>query len=82
MAVDVAPQRGDAVDVAAALGVDQVRALAGLDREGSDSTPSALLGERMPEVPVIELGRGLRHPLRTLGLGAAGKARGCVTHVT
>ena len=33
VAVDVAPQRRDAVDVAAAVGVDQVGALAGLDRE-------------------------------------------------
>ncbi len=82
MAVDVAPERRDAVDVAPALGVDQVSALAGLDRESVGLTPALLLGEGMPEVPVIELGRGLRHPRRTLGLWAAGKARGCVIHVT
>ena len=76
VAVDVAPQRRDAVDVAPAIRVDQVGALAGVDRQRLGLDPSALLGEGVPDVPVIERshGSGIRHPLRTLGLDAAGKA--------
>ena len=55
MAVDVAPERGDAVDVAPALAVDQVAALAALDQQRLFLAPALLLGERVPEVVAIEL---------------------------
>jgi hypothetical protein len=55
MAVDVAPQGGDAVDVVAALIVDQLPALGTHDRERLFLAPSLLLGEGMPEVVVVEL---------------------------
>ena len=55
MAVDVAPERGDAVEVAAALDVDQVAALGPLDHQRLFLAPGLLLGERMPEVVAIEL---------------------------
>ena len=55
MAVDVAPERGDAVEVAAALGVDQVGALGPLDHQRLFLAPGLLLGERVPEVVAIEL---------------------------
>jgi hypothetical protein len=42
MAVDVAPERGDAVDVVAAIGVDQLPALRPLDRERLFLTPTLL----------------------------------------
>ena len=55
MAVDVAPERGDAVEVAPSLGVDQVAALAALDHQRLFLAPALLLGERVPEVVAIEL---------------------------
>ena len=55
MAVDVAPERRDAVEVAAALGVDQVGALAALDHQRLFLAPALLLGERVPDVVAIEL---------------------------
>jgi hypothetical protein len=61
MPVDVAPQRRDAVDVAAPVGVDEVGALGSLDDERLLLAPVVLLGERMPEVTVIELCGRLRH---------------------
>ena len=63
VAVDVAPERGDAVDVAAAVGVDQVGALAALDHQRLFLAPALLLGEGVPEVVVIEL-RGVRRHRR------------------
>ena len=60
VAVHVAPQRRDAVEVAPAVGVDQVVALAALDDQRRLGEPVAHLGERMPEVLVIpghQLGR-------------------------
>ena len=63
VAVHVAPQRGDAVDVAPALGVDQVGALGALDDHRLLVGPSALLGERMPEAVAVaghQLGVGGR----------------------
>ena len=61
VAVDVAPERGDAVDVAAAVGVDQVGALAALDHQRLFLAPALLLGEGVPEVVLVEL-RGVgRH---------------------
>ena len=60
VAVDVAPQRRDAVDVAPALGVDQVGALGALDHERLLAAPVALLGERVPEVAMVEVADGRR----------------------
>ena len=63
VAVDVAPQRRDAVEIAAPVGVDQLVPSAASIISGSSRDPVALLRERVPEVVVIEL--GLRsHPLR------------------
>src|SRR5688572_32440725 len=56
MPVDVAPQRGDAVDVALAVGVDEVDAGAALDHQRLLLLPLALLRERVPEMPPVELG--------------------------
>src|ERR1035437_5905025 len=54
MPVDVAPQRRDAVDVGAAIGVVQVGALSLLDHErGFVFAPALLLGERMPQVAEV-----------------------------
>jgi hypothetical protein len=64
VAVDVAPERGDAVDVAAAVAADQVRALSSFDHERLFLRPRLLLGERMPEMFVVELNRVGRHPSR------------------
>ena len=57
VAVDVAPQRRDAVDVGAAVGVDQVGALRGGDDDRRLLVlPAALLGERVPEDAAVEGG--------------------------
>ena len=61
--MDVAPQRGDAVDVAIPLGVDEVGALGPLDHQWLLSTPVELLCERVPEVTVVEVAN-LRHRVR------------------
>ncbi len=55
VAVDRAPERGDAVDVAVAVDVDQVAALAALDHQRLFVGPPLLLGERVPDVVVVEL---------------------------
>jgi hypothetical protein len=55
VAVDVAPERGDAVDVAAAVAGDQVRALGALDQQQLFFLPGLLLGEGVPEMVPIEL---------------------------
>jgi hypothetical protein len=60
MPVDVAPQRGDAVDVASSLGADQVGALGPLDHQWLLATPVELLREWVPEVMVVEV-VNLRH---------------------
>ena len=62
VAVDVAPQRRDPVDVAAAARVDQIGALAALDDERLLVLPAALLGERMPED--VRSARGQVHARR------------------
>ena len=49
VAVHVAPQRRHAVEIAPALGVDQVVALAPFDDQRRLGQPVAHLGERMPE---------------------------------
>ena len=56
-AVNVAPERRDAVDVAAALRVDQARPLGPLHDQRILGAPAALLGERMPEVSAIRRGQ-------------------------
>ena len=64
VAVDVAPERGDPVEVAAALGVDQVGALGPLDHQRLFLAPALLLGERVPEVVAVELSVIHRHRRR------------------
>jgi hypothetical protein len=59
--VNVAPQRGDAIDVAPPSRVDQVGALGFLDHHRLLLHPALLLGERVPDEALIELGNGLRH---------------------
>ena len=71
MAVDVAPQRGDAVDVTATIAVDQVSALRPLDHQRLFLSPALLLGKWMPEMIMVELNEVRRHPLPTLVLPAA-----------
>ena len=62
VAVDVAPERRRPVDVAGAVGGDQVGPLAALDDERILLLPAALLGERMPQVPVVERRDPFVHP--------------------
>ena len=50
MTVHGDPQRGDAVEVAPAVGVDQVHALGRGDDERVVARPHRVLGERMPDV--------------------------------
>jgi hypothetical protein len=54
--VHVAPQRRDAIDVAVAIDVDQVGALATFDDQRVLAHPAALLRERMPEVGAVRGG--------------------------
>jgi hypothetical protein len=64
VAVHVAPQRGDAVDVGVALGVVERRVLGRLDDREVLLLPALLLGEGVPEVLAVEvgeLGGGHRH---------------------
>src|SRR5690606_30218845 len=55
VAVDGDPEGGDAVEVAAALGVDEVVAVAALDDEGGGIEPVAHGGEGMPEEALVEV---------------------------
>jgi hypothetical protein len=60
VAMDVAPQRGDAVDVGVPVGVVERRALGALDDQGRLLRPALLLRERVPEEVTVrcsELGR-------------------------
>jgi hypothetical protein len=59
--VDVAPEGGGAVEVAAAIDVDQVGALAALDQQRLFLGPALLLGEGVPEMVVVELRGVCRH---------------------
>ena len=54
VAVDVAPEAGDAVDVAVAFGVDQVKALGPVNDQRGLITPLAHGGKRVPDVAVVE----------------------------
>src|SRR3954451_22357246 len=58
MAVDVAPERRDAVDVATAFGVDQRRPLGALDDDRLLVDPALLLRERGPDVAGVVGGEG------------------------
>jgi hypothetical protein len=53
VAVHVAPERRHAVDVAAAVDVDQIGALRTLDDERRLLGPAALLGERVPKMGAV-----------------------------
>src|SRR5450755_656923 len=54
VAVDVAPQRGHAVDIRVAVRVEQVCALGVVDHDRRLTViPALLLGERMPEVTPV-----------------------------
>jgi hypothetical protein len=64
MAVEIDPDRGDAVQITATIGVLKIDPITSLDDQGSGPDPIALLGERVPEVSAI-LG------LKPLGAGLA-----------
>jgi hypothetical protein len=55
--VDVAPQRGDAVDVGVPVGVVESRPLRAVDDHWLLLFPPLLLGERMPENAAVERGK-------------------------
>ena len=57
MTVDVAPQRRDAVEIAASVHIDKVVALTSLDDDWLIGEPCAHLGERMPQVGLIPGGK-------------------------
>ncbi len=57
VAVDVAPEAGDAVDVAFAGGVDEVKALGPVDDQRGLGSPLPHGGERVPDVAVVEFGK-------------------------
>lgn len=67
VAVDVAPEAGDAVDVAVFLGVDEVDAFGVVDDEGRGLAPLAHGGEGVPEVVVVELGESLGQGMIRVG---------------
>jgi hypothetical protein len=58
VAVDVAPQRRDAVDVGVAGRVVERAALGALDQHRRLGLPPSLLGERVPEVRAVQRGEG------------------------
>jgi hypothetical protein len=66
MAVDVAPEGGDTVQIPAPLRVDQLRSLTGLDHQRLLLHPATLLSEWMPQVIVIEPGSFLHSPLANI----------------
>ncbi|CAB4939571.1 unannotated protein [freshwater metagenome] len=53
VAVDVDPQARDRIEVAVAVGVDEVHALGTVDDEGSVICPPRVLGERVPDAREI-----------------------------
>ena len=75
VAVDVAPQRRGAVEVGVAVGVVERAALGPLDDERVLLGPALLLGERVPQDPLVDrcqLARGhALDPRRALGRTAA-----------
>ena len=70
VAVDVAPQRRDAVDVGVAVGVPERAALGALDDQRVLVAPALLLGERVPEDGAVgggEVGGGAELIAWTVG---------------
>ena len=63
VAVDVAPEAGDAVDVAVAVGVDEVEAFGAVDDQRGLIAPLAHGGEGVPDMLVVKLGEafGVTH---------------------
>ncbi len=59
MAVDVAPEGADAIEVAAAVGVEEVDALAAFDDQGVGRQPVGLGREGVPEVGPVPGAEGL-----------------------
>jgi hypothetical protein len=95
MAVDVAPQRGGAVEVPVAIDVVEVDPLAALDHQRRLLAPSLLLGEGVPDellVEVVEAG-GVGHrfnpnrtppspiPTRAATIALAERLRSCNNYV-
>jgi hypothetical protein len=74
VAVHVAPERRHAVDVAAALDVDQVGALGTLDDQRWLLGPASLLGERVPKMGVVGGGE-IDDPDGNRGCGRKGTRR-------
>jgi hypothetical protein len=66
MAVDVAPERGDTVQIATPVGVDQLDPLGRLDHQRFLSNPITLLRERVPKMIVIEPGSVLHAPFANI----------------
>lgn len=54
VAVDVAPEAGNAVEIAAAIGINEMKALGGGDDQRIVIEPHAHGGERVPEVLAVE----------------------------
>ena len=59
VAVQVGPDGGVGIQVAAAVNIREPGALAGGDDDGFRAEPVAHLRERMPDVAVIKLGEGV-----------------------
>ena len=66
VAMNRAPERGDAVDVASTRGVDQLAALGAIDDQRLLLRPPPLLGERVPDVGAVG-----GHELGVIGLTMA-----------
>ena len=76
VAVDVDPQRRDAVEVAAPVGVDEPAPLGPLDDQRLRGQPSLHLGERMPDVGLVQGDELLAVvPGHRLNLAAEGEKR-------
>src|ERR1051325_10950081 len=55
MAVNIAPERRDSVEIAPAMDVDQIMAFGAIDHTGFFAHPFLHLSKRMPQVGVIRL---------------------------
>lgn len=58
VAVQVHPEGGDAVEIAAALGINEMISFCTVDHEGRLCQPFAHGCKRMPEVSTVEVGEG------------------------
>jgi hypothetical protein len=63
---DVAPERGDTVQIATPVGVDQLGPVGRLDHQRLHSNPITLLREGVPKMIVIEPGSLLHLPLANI----------------